>query len=740
MKSKRTTFVLMAVAIGLMSYIVLYEQHTLSTGEVAERENQVLARLVRDRVERIQIERGDATIVMVRERADEGELGEWRLEEPLRDAADQEAVSSMLGSLEWAAARRTLEDTSASDRSGWGFDEPRVSVSIRVANEDLEFSIGGEEATTRGAWLRIGDEATVHVVGLDVFEALDHDAGHFRSKDLFRGIGEHEVSRVELSGATPTRVIERREGTFWLTAPLRMHASAGRTDALVQAIVELSASRYVEGDAAAHLAEPTTVVQVRAGEGSEAEETRLVVGGPCADHASERYGRIDDGPLVCILATDLDAFEVSAADFRELRAVTAQDHEVVGVVLTTSAGTLTVTDAEAEGWGYTFEGGVGESAGAVDQEALSEWLRELRRSRAAAVLPLTDDSALSGVGLDAPQGTLTLRGRGDAEDEVLRIGATAIEGIFVQRGDEPVALRLEPQAAELFVPSPIRLRARSLIRDRAEGAVELRVERGGVEERVERTDDGFAVTQPLAVAADAGRVNSLLRRLAELSAVRFEAPVADGSHGLAAPRFVVTVRFEGALPDDEHGHEDEQADAPAPRTHRLLIGAETTGGAFARLDDDVAVFLVPSTLVEDLVSPLVSRTLLATDRDYIDDVALITSTGRIELHHDGRAFVTPEGAPDRERTDALFEALERLRADGATGYGPAAAEDGLDSPRLRLWVRRDAEAEAPREYTLAFGADVGEGATARVHVRRDDLAVGFLLPRTAVAGILDFEP
>lgn len=742
MQHKRTTFVLMAVAVALMSYIVFYEQHTLSTGEVAERRSQVLPRLVRDRVERIQIDRGDETLVMVRERAEEGELGEWRLEEPVRDEADQEAVSSMLGSLEWAAARRTLEDTSAVDRTGWGLDEPRVRVSVRVANEDLQFAIGGEEATTRGVWMRLSDENTVHVVGLDVFEAVDHDAGHFRSKDLFRDIGEQEVSRVELAGAGPDRVIEKRDGRFWLLEPVRMHASAGRTDALVQAIVELSAARFVEGDAAELLAESSLMVVVRAGQDAEAEETRLVVGGVCAEHASERYGRIDEGPLVCIPATALDAFEVSAEDFRELRAVTAPDHEVAGVVLATSAGTLTVTDSEDEGWRFTFEGGSGDSSGAVDEEALSEWLRELRGARAGTVVPLPDDAALAGVGLDEPAGTLTLQGRGDAEDRVLRIGGTALEGVFVQRGDEPVALSLDREALELLTPSAIRLRGRNLITDRLESAVELRIRRAGIEERVVRTDDLFAVQEPLEVSADPGRVSSLLRRLAALSAVRFEAPAALASHGLANPRLEVTVRFEGALPsdDDEAEHEGESTEEPAPRAYTLQIGAETTDGAFARLEGDPAVFLVPGTLVADLEEPLVSRVLLGTDRDYVDDLSLTTPGGRFELHHDGRAFVMPDGAPDRDRTDALLDAIERLRAAGVSRYGAPEPADGLDAPRLTLWVRRDAEADPPREYTLLFGAEVGEGDDARVHVRREDLAVGFFVLRSAVAPILDYEP
>ena len=54
---KRSTIVLAAIAIGLFAYIVLYERYTITSGELAEVEGQLIERFVRARVNRLVIER-----------------------------------------------------------------------------------------------------------------------------------------------------------------------------------------------------------------------------------------------------------------------------------------------------------------------------------------------------------------------------------------------------------------------------------------------------------------------------------------------------------------------------------------------------------------------------------------------------------------------------------------------------------------------------------------------------------
>ena len=106
---KRSTIVLAAIAIGLFAYIVLYERYTITSGELAEVEGQLIERFVRARVNRLIIERpGTPTVEIARDREEQDLLGVWRLERPVEALADSDAVSSLLGAVQYAAARRTL--------------------------------------------------------------------------------------------------------------------------------------------------------------------------------------------------------------------------------------------------------------------------------------------------------------------------------------------------------------------------------------------------------------------------------------------------------------------------------------------------------------------------------------------------------------------------------------------------------------------------------------------------------
>ncbi|MFW5921007.1 MAG: DUF4340 domain-containing protein, partial [Polyangiales bacterium] len=225
--SRRTTIALAAVAAALLAFILIWERHTLSTGDTAERKGRLLERFVRDKVVQLEIERGDEHVVLVRERESEAELGEWRMQEPARDDADQDVVSSTLSALDWAAPRRTLEGIGEEDRKRFGLDEPRLTASFTVADTTVPITFGDEDPTEGGVYAQLDDPSKAHVVGKDLFEALDHESGHFRSKDLMRDVDLQDAAELVLRGAQgETRRLETRDGRWWLAAPVEAVADA----------------------------------------------------------------------------------------------------------------------------------------------------------------------------------------------------------------------------------------------------------------------------------------------------------------------------------------------------------------------------------------------------------------------------------------------------------------------------------------------------------------------------------
>ena len=211
----------------------------------------------------------------------------------------------------------------------------------------------------------------------------------------------------------------------------------------------------------------------------------------------------------------------------------------------------------------------------------------------------------------------------------------------------------------------------------------------------------------------------LARLLARLQAERFVADTVTPEHGLAAPRFRVTVHLE-----PEEGE---------PTGVRLDIGAPTDEGAFARLAGDDAVFVVGEALVRLVSAPLVARTLLRTPAIELERLVVETEGHRQELRVEGNGLAGPDGPLPEDRSEAILRALGRLRAEEATRYGPPSPSEGLAPPRARIEVLR-AEGTEPSRYVILVGAPTGEGDA--VFVRREDLSVTFTVAEEALRPLL----
>lgn len=699
-----STSILGAVALALFAFIVLYERQTLTSAELRGARNQLLERFVRSRVDAVEIAREGEVVASLRRERDEGDLlGTWRIVAPFDAAADDDAVSSMLGAVQYAAARRTLENTSAEDRTRFGLDVPRVVARFVVANEAIEVRFGADDPT--GAGVYMATDELVHVVGRDVFEALDHDAGHFRSKRLVEaGVLSAEQLVVRPAGASAVAL--RREETGWRVALEggAVLAAASRVEEALSAFNDLEAESF-EGDPVGDVFLEAVATTER--EGRDVETT-LRVGVPCGDQ--KRLAQVDDGPIACVLMSRLDALRRAATELREDRPLTISDLEVSAMTLTLEGTTLRIT-RDAGAWKFALEGDRS-AEGEADDEAFAAWLREIRQARATAFAGIEQ---LEGYGLTRPRGRLELDDTEGAR-EVLEIGAASTEGLFVRRAGEPQILVLPSAAEPLLTPGTLRLRATRLWEHAERDVRALTVRRGAVSERLVRDERGFGVEAPVLARADRDRAASLARGLARLDVARFVAEAPSEEHGLADPRFVIEAEVE---PEESE-----------PLQHRVRVGATTEGGAYAQIEGDPVVFVLGEEVVGALDQAFVERALFATPLREVEGVVLVADGRERTLSWDGRRFSEAGEPLEESLSERLASAIEGLRATRVGPYGPASAADGLEPPRVRVTVSRGEGAE-PRELTFRLGAPTGVDAT--LHARRDDLRVGAAVAESALA-------
>lgn len=742
--------ILAGVALSLFAYIVLVERNQLTDIELEGRGARLIERFSQRRVEEVTIERSGESIQLVAlERAGDEEAEEersWELREPLVARADSGAVAALLGALEWAQPRRTIEGATAADLTEYGLADPAVRATLQIAGETVTLSIGNPDATEAGRYAVLDDPTVVYVIGDDVFEALDHDAAHFRNRELFPD-AMLDMNAITLRrGDAVTRLekdAEATDETWYLREPMAMMASAQRVRDIKRTIASLEATRFIEEGTA--LGETLVRFESRAKPADDAEfvPVVLVVGGPCADHAGERYARAgDEGPVYCVNESDVAPLLRPAAELRELRPITLPDTDVEAIDLTVGADTLHIEDNDGE-WTYRLtRGSAAPLEGEVDPDAFSEWLTSIR-SLETIDAEVVDEAELGRRGLRAPRATLSMKGRGSAPDHTLVMGGRDMRGVFLRRDEELVSLVVPTDVEQQLSVSIVHFLPRRLLRERAEGLTQL-VTTGDNAQTVERDGDGdFELSAPVQAPADGAAARDVARRLATLEAARFVAEAAAPEHGLSPPRMTARFRFEGPLAgdaevpeeeDDGHGHDHDHGDEPAgpsapPREHRLVIGAATEGGAFAQLDARPEVFVLPTPVLELLEKALVSTDLLRTGRSELTGLRLERDGATIDVTHDGAFFVVAgERIPD-ERIEPVLMAIERMRGESA-GFGVAF------DPALSVTVSREDDAAEPRRYTLRIGP---AGAT-HTPVQRSDIAATFSVPNDQVAPLRDFTP
>lgn len=726
--TKTTVVVLAVVNAALLAFILIYERGTLATSDTAGRSNLVLRTFVRDRVDRVELVRGDdPAIVFVREREDDDDddvfsLGRWVIAGPVETSADDDAVDGLLSALEWLGQHRTLEGITSDDRERFGLAEPRFVVRYTVLAQVYELRVGGEAPTGEGIYVGVEGDGTAYVVGEDFIESIDHDLAHFRNKELFEGFYPVGTERVQVDSI----VFEREDGVWRLRAPGTGWANQGLIDRLLRVTRELRAVRFVAEDAE-NLSEygldaPWHELTVTRGEDVEAHRTaHLRVGDPCGEHDGERYAIDgDEGPVVCVEVSDLEALEVDRTRLREPRLIAVRDIDVRSIVLR-AGGERIELSREEDNWKiFTGPGGDRGEPVLADDAAVAAWLTELRDTRADVYEEL--DESAHGLGSPSVRLTIRLSGEDDAPLE-LRFGDVDDDGVWVVRGTEDAMVRFPAALAETLRVDALRFRARTVFEAEASDASRIDVTRGGIEERAVRGQGGtWNVEVPIEAEADRIVVREIARQLGALRAERFVAESATDEHGLSSPRVVVSTTFT-----PEEGEE---------RSVTLLIGAETPDGSYAQLEGGAAVFLLAEDRVEPLLRSLVSLDLLTVDTEGLESIRFERGEELVVLRREGTEWRTEEGGtPDRTRLRAMLDRLGTLRALGVDSYA-----DSIGPVDLRLVATRRPTVEGERTITIEIGPVQGDGDAAIVLLRRDGLGVVYTLRAQLARSLTAFAP
>jgi hypothetical protein len=297
----------------------------------------------------------------------------------------------------------------------------------------------------------------------------------------------------------------------------------------------------------------------------------------------------------------------------------------------------------------------------------------------------------------------------------------------VQRKQDGAVLKLNRELARILAPDTALIRSRKIFDFGASAFGSLEIRFGNLTERFVRKDTGsFLLELPKGHDIDAGLASDLVEGLRALSADRWAAERDDGSFGFDHPTLKAKLRFS--------------AGGDAGETEKvLLVGAATSGGAFAMLEGDPGVFVLPVQVFEALKTPLVDRSIFVLVPESALKVSLEARGKTVVLERQGERFAQNGGNVQltAARVQQVAEGLAQMRAEAALELGAAKPEYGFSDPELSVRIERQASEASERVTSYRIGAGDSFRGTSIYYARAAGVDATYVIARNKVRQVLD---
>ena len=189
----RTTLILFIIVLAVAAYIRFYERHQPNTAE-AQRRSQNVINFDRDKIDGITIQNGDDRIDLRLENK------KWRIESPVKDQADGNAISMLLSDLDTWQKFDTISareiDADKNKLSEFGVGKPKLRIKLLGKDAPPEILIGKDAALEGKVYVRLENSK------LNYDRAQQEVAEHLISQEQFdRTHLDNQIAQQELAEA-----------------------------------------------------------------------------------------------------------------------------------------------------------------------------------------------------------------------------------------------------------------------------------------------------------------------------------------------------------------------------------------------------------------------------------------------------------------------------------------------------------------------------------------------------------
>lgn len=242
--NSKSTFLLVAAALGLAAYVYFFERHTPSPEQEAARGQKLFPLFDPAKVASIEIVRSNSFIRVERS----GE--KWRLTEPAAYPAQITAIENWLNAFAALSQRAWISAQDLEAQPGglaaFGLEEPRVTVAVRHDGQRIQLRLGDKTSVGEKLYLqRVGSDG-VFVTESLLLDRLPESVSDWRDRN-FLDLAESSFDRVHVrAGSSEFKVQRNPTNRLWsLTWPRTARADNARIGQLLQQLQSARVDQFV---------------------------------------------------------------------------------------------------------------------------------------------------------------------------------------------------------------------------------------------------------------------------------------------------------------------------------------------------------------------------------------------------------------------------------------------------------------------------------------------------------------
>jgi hypothetical protein len=204
--------------------------------------------------------------------------GQWKLTSPTPLAADQSAVSSLLGTFSSLNSER-LVDEKAGNLASYGLDAPKLEFDLSEKNNQTQkLFLGDDTPTGNGIYAKLDGDPRVFIMPSFDKTSIDKTANDLRDKRLLT-LDPDKISQVDLVAKTQEIEFGRNKDEWQIVKPKPLRADGSEVDELVRALTEAKMQLDASDDpkkiaSAFALATPVATAKVTAESGTQELQVR----------------------------------------------------------------------------------------------------------------------------------------------------------------------------------------------------------------------------------------------------------------------------------------------------------------------------------------------------------------------------------------------------------------------------------------------------------------------------------